>query len=64
VRNGWGGHSRPEGRRWRARGPGGCLLWAVILVLILLLLSVLFGGFQRGTKTDPAGRLPAVSLTS
>jgi hypothetical protein len=64
VTSGWGRQPRPEGRRWRARGPAGCLLWAVILVLILLLLSVLFGGFQRGTKTDPAGRPPAVSLTS
>jgi hypothetical protein len=38
------------------------LLWVVILVLILLVLSVLFGGFQRGTKAEPAGRPPAVRL--
>jgi hypothetical protein len=39
------------------------LLWIVVLALVLLLMSVLFGGFQRGTKAAPA-RPPAVSLLS
>jgi hypothetical protein len=29
----------------------GCLLWLLTLLLVLLVLSILFGGFQRGTKT-------------
>lgn len=60
MTSGWGKQPRPA-RRWRPRGPAGCLLWVVILVLILLLLSVLFGGFQRGTKTGLAQRPPAVA---
>jgi hypothetical protein len=40
------------------------LLWIVVLVLVLLLLSVLFGGFQRGTKAAPTTRPPAISLAS
>jgi hypothetical protein len=62
MRSGWRKQSRPAARRWRVRGPAGCLLWVVILVLILLVLSVLFGGFQRGTKAEPAGRPPVVSV--
>jgi hypothetical protein len=64
MTSGWGKQPRPAGRRWRAGGPAGCLLWVVILVLILLMLSILFGGFQRGTKAEPVVRPPAVRLTS
>jgi hypothetical protein len=42
----WG---RSGGRR-RISRPLGCLLWLVALLLLLVLLSVLFGGFQKGTK--------------
>jgi hypothetical protein len=51
--------------RWRNRtvqqrrfrpGLGGCLLWILVLVAILIVLSLLFGGFQKGTK---AGLGPA-----
>ena len=28
----------------------GCLLWVLTLLLVLLVLSILFGGFQRGTR--------------
>jgi hypothetical protein len=28
----------------------GCLLWILTLLLMLLVLSILFGGFQRGSK--------------
>jgi hypothetical protein len=46
-------------RRIRARG---CLLWLLGLVVVLLALSLLFGGFQKGTK---AGGAPApVSVTA
>jgi len=33
----------------------------VILVLIVLVLSILFGGFQRGTKASLMPHAPAVS---
>jgi hypothetical protein len=28
----------------------GCLLWIAIVLAILVVLAVLFGGFQKGTK--------------
>jgi hypothetical protein len=28
----------------------GCFLWILTLLLVLLVLSILFGGFQRGSK--------------
>jgi hypothetical protein len=43
-------------RQRRFTRPVGCLLWLVALLVILIVLSVLFGGFQKGTK---AGGLPA-----
>jgi hypothetical protein len=62
MTSGWRRRPRPAGRRWRPRGPLGCLLWLVILVIILLALSLFFGGFQRGTKAEPTGQLPAASV--
>jgi hypothetical protein len=58
--------------RWRRRReqPGGgrrlgwlagCLLWLVLLVLILIVLSVLFGGFRLGTRAEGPGRQPPVT---
>ncbi|HEY1620690.1 MAG TPA: hypothetical protein VGG25_23915 [Streptosporangiaceae bacterium] len=38
-------------RRSRRRRALGCLLWVVTLLFVLLVLSVLFGGFQRGSRT-------------
>jgi hypothetical protein len=55
MTSGWGRQSRPPARRW-LRGPAGCLLWVAILALILLVLSILFGGFQRGTRSAPPTR--------
>jgi hypothetical protein len=44
---------------WRTRRRAtGCLLWIVGLIIFLVILSLLFGGFQKGTKADGAG-LPA-----
>lgn len=40
----------PFRRRRRRRRVMGCLLWILTLLLVLLVLSLLFGGFQRGTK--------------
>jgi hypothetical protein len=36
----------------------------VILVIILLVLSLFFGGFQRGTKAAATPHLPAAILAS
>jgi len=64
MTRGFGGEPGGAGPRWRTRGPAGCLLWIVVLALVVLLLSVLFGGFQRGTKAAPPAQPPAVSLIS
>jgi hypothetical protein len=39
------------------------LLWIVLLVVLLIVLSILFGGFQKGTQVKglgPAGAAVAV----
>ena len=33
----------------------GCLLWILALIVLLIVLSLLFGGFQKGTKAAGAG---------
>ncbi|HEV2374698.1 MAG TPA: hypothetical protein VGS19_21370 [Streptosporangiaceae bacterium] len=45
----------PARRRSRMTG---CLLWILGLIVLLVLLSLLFGGFQKGTKV---GSLPAAA---
>ena len=48
---GWprpGGGRNPQRRR-RSRVTG-CLLWLIAFVILLIILSQLFGGFQKGTK--------------
>ena len=47
-------------RRIRARG---CLLWVLGLVVVLLALSLLFGGFQKGTKAGGASAPAPVSVS-
>ena len=42
-------------RRRRHRRLFGCLLWILTLLLMLLVLSLLFGGFQRGIRAGGAG---------
>ena len=50
-------------RRGRSRTRlGGCLLWILGLIIVLVVLSLLFGGFQKGTKVNGAG--PAVPFTA
>ena len=63
-------------KRWRmgllrSRPPrpgrrlAGCLLWLLGLIIVLVILSLLFGGFQKGTKVNGTG-LPvpfSVSVT-
>jgi hypothetical protein len=41
---------------------GGCLLWFLILVAILLVLAVLFGGFRKGTQSASAPRPVPISM--
>ena len=49
---------RSRGRRWRPRRRAtGCLLWIVGLIVVLIVLSLLFGGFQMGTRSGSAGVL-------
>ena len=48
----------PWRRRRRSRRIMGCLLWILTLLLVLLVLSILFGGFQRGTRVGGAGGHP------
>ena len=54
-REGYGGRRR----RWPRSRAGGCLLWIVALIVILIVLSVLFGGFQKGTKEGGLGHASA-----
>ncbi len=49
-RAGFGG--KPRRRMGRLSG---CLIWILALLVILLVLSLLFGGFQRGTKAGGDG---------
>jgi hypothetical protein len=61
-----GRNNGPSGgplRRWRTRRVRrvtGCLLWLATILLVLLVLSILFGGFQRGSKVGGSGRVHAV----
>jgi hypothetical protein len=53
--------ARSRGRRWRPRRRvTGCLLWIVGLLVVLIILSLLFGGFQMGSKAGGARVLSPV----
>lgn len=49
---------RPRSRR--VRRITGCLLWVATILLMLLILSILFGGFQRGSRVGGSGQVHAV----
>jgi len=50
--------ARSAGRRWRPRRRlTGCLLWIVGLIAVLIILSLMFGGFRMGPKGGGAGVL-------
>jgi hypothetical protein len=51
-------------RRRRRRRLTGCLLWIATLLLVLLVLSLLFGGFRKGARSGsgPLVRAPAAHL--
>ena len=40
------GRPRPRSRSRLA----GCLVWILALIVLLIILSLLFGGFRKGTK--------------
>ena len=42
-------------RRWPRSRAAGCLLWVVLLIAALIVLSLLFGGFQKGTQYKGLG---------
>jgi hypothetical protein len=45
---------RDAERRPRSRAAG-CLLWLLVLIVLLIVVSLLFGGFQKGTKVNGLG---------
>jgi ABC-type Fe3+ transport system permease subunit len=47
---------RPRPRRPARRRLGGCLLLVLAIIIVLVILSMLFGGFQMGTKADGSGQ--------
>ena len=49
-------------RRPRSR-LAGCLVWIVALIALLIVLSLLFGGFRKGTKAAGAGPPPPVAAS-
>lgn len=52
----WSRRRRRAGRARRRRfGRAGCLLWILAVILIVLLLSAVFGGFRLGTKSGLGG---------
>ncbi len=55
-------NNRRSKRRRRSR-PAGCLLWVLALIVVLLVLSVLFGGFQRGSRLNGAAPVAAASYS-
>jgi hypothetical protein len=48
----------------RPRRLAGCLLWIVALIIVLVVISVLFGGFQKGTKVGGDGAPQPFSVTA
>jgi hypothetical protein len=56
------------GRNWRFyRGAGGrrmsrpvgCLIWLIVLLVLLIIAALMFGGFQKGTKYGSQPELSA-----
>ena len=45
-------------RRWFGRA--GCLLWILAMILVVLLLSVVFGGFRLGHRSSGLGGSPGL----
>jgi quinol-cytochrome oxidoreductase complex cytochrome b subunit len=56
---GWG--RRPDRGGRRLSRPVGCLVWIIGLILLLLLLSALFGGFQKGSRVSGDALVPVAA---
>ena len=56
-------YGRRDERRRRPRLVG-CLIWLIALVVLLIVLSLLFGGFTKGTKVSGAAPLAAAQHAS
>jgi hypothetical protein len=62
ARGHWGSRSGGGSRRARSRSIR-FLIWVLALLVIVLLMSLLFGGFQKGTKVGSGpGRTTESSL--
>jgi hypothetical protein len=48
-----------DGQPRRFSRPVGCLLWLIALIVLLIVLASLFGGFQKGTKVS--GGIPVAA---
>ena len=64
ARRRWGApRVRSARQRWGPpRRLTGCLLWIAGLIVVLIVLSLLFGGFQMGTKAGGAGVLAPLRI--
>jgi hypothetical protein len=51
-------NNRPRSRAGRV------LLWILLIVVILIVLSLMFGGFQKGTKASGPGALSRVTASA
>ncbi len=55
---------RYDGRRWRPRSRlAGWLLLIALLIVLLIVLSQMFGGFQKGTKYGSLGAVTGTCLS-
>jgi hypothetical protein len=64
MARGFGGRVGQRGTRRKMGRLSGCLLWILALLVILLVLSILFGGFQKGTKVGGDGLVRPQASTS
>ena len=52
---------RSQPRPRSGSGLAGCLVWILALIVLLIILSLLFGGFRKGTKAGLGPPRPAVT---
>jgi hypothetical protein len=57
------GGANPGPSRRRARLTG-CLMWVLLLIIGLVVASLMFGGFQKGTKAGISGAPAPVTVTA
>jgi len=56
--------SRGPRRRWPQSRAGGCLLLVLLVIVVLIIFSLMFGGFQKGTKSGGFGPLCATCTSA